>query len=334
MDPVDILVPPATVGDRVVLRTLLPDGSATDVIGWVAAVDSEQVTLEGLQATSTVHRSRVVAARRLPAALGGPGPQRTSPEELEQISLPGWVAHSEPLGEWTLRYGGGFTGRANSCLAVGHPGMDVAEAAARIVAFAARHQTQPWAQVVAGGDVEHRLRGLGWTEAYVRTDVLAVRLNELLGAERPDPRVRVLTSLGPGWQDAYQISRPNSAEAAVLHSILDGRPPRAFAQVEADGDVIAIGRAHVNQSWMGLASLWTVPAHRRRGWATKIMTALGHWAARQGARNVYLQVATENSAAHRAYQRAGFAVHHSYLYLAPPATGQCGRDTPPDAGRS
>ena len=33
----------------------------------------------------------------------------------------GWPYH-EPLGEWTLRAGGGFTGRANSCHAVGDPG--------------------------------------------------------------------------------------------------------------------------------------------------------------------------------------------------------------------
>ena len=48
-----------------------------------------------------------------------------------------------------------------------------------------------------------------------------------------------------------------------------------------------------------------------------MMTALGHWAARQGARYAYVQVATINESAIVAYRRLGFATHHRYLYLAP-----------------
>ena len=51
------------------------------------------------------------------------------------------------------------------------------------------------------------------------------------------------------------------------------------------------------------------------------MIALGHWAARRGARNVYLQVASENADAVRAYEAMGFRFHHRYGYLAAPARG-------------
>ena len=50
-----------------------------------------------------------------------------------------------------------------------------------------------------------------------------------------------------------------------------------------------------------------------------MMRALGHWAARRGARNAYLQVAQENSGAHDAYGRLGFVRHHSYRYLEAPS---------------
>ena len=76
----------------------------------------------------------------------------------------------------------GFTGRANSCLAVGDPGMAVADAAARIEAYAVAHGIAPLAQVVTGSDEDAALRALGWRETYVATDVLAVRLADLLGA--------------------------------------------------------------------------------------------------------------------------------------------------------
>ena len=47
-----------------------------------------------------------------------------------------------------------------------------------------------------------------------------------------------------------------------------------------------------------------------------MMATLGHWAARQGARYVYVQVAMVNEPALAAYARLGFAPHHRYIYLA------------------
>jgi N-acetylglutamate synthase len=47
------------------------------------------------------------------------------------------------------------------------------------------------------------------------------------------------------------------------------------------------------------------------------MAALGDWAARQGARYVYIQVATVNEPALAAYNKLGFVQHHGYVYLAP-----------------
>ncbi len=72
--------------------------------------------------------------------------------------------------------------------------------------------------------------------------------------------------------------------------------------------------------WLGLASVWTRDDHRRRGWATAMVRALGHWAARRGARYAYLQVAAANASALDAYARLGFVRHHRYHYLAPPPT--------------
>ena len=315
------LAPRTRLGDRVVLRHLLADGSATDVVGWLESVDAEAARVrDHAGALVTVPRARIVAARRAPAARGGRDPMRTSPAELEQIAVSGWAAETEELGEWTLRAGGGFTGRANSCLAVGDPGVSLAEAAERIVAFADARGARPWAQVVDGSAEARGLAGLGWREVYVPTDVLVCRLSELLERAPGDPRVEVAAELGPAWLAAYHRSRPAAVEPAVLRRILEGRPPRAFAGVGAADRLIAIGRGHLREDWLGLASLYTDPDHRRRGWATRVMAALGHWAARQGARSVYLQVAAGNRDAAQAYERLGFRRHHGYHYLAAPGS--------------
>lgn len=318
----DIALDRARLGERWVLRRRLADGSATDVVGWLVSLDDGAVSLEVEGGdTVTVDRPAIILARRAPSARGGPEPGRTTAEHLEWAALPGWVAHSEPLGEWTLRAGGGFTGRANSALAVGDPGVALAEAGERVIAYATAHGISPWAQVIVGSEVEEGLVDLGWRPTYVVTDVLVCRLITLLGDDLPDPRVSVHERLDEAWLAAYARSRPNDADPAILRLILDGHPPRAFASVAdpaSEGEHSAIARGHVSGPWLGLASVWTEPAHRRRGLATAMMRALGHWAARQGARNAYLQVAQQNTGAHDAYGRLGFVRHHSYRYLAAP----------------
>jgi GNAT superfamily N-acetyltransferase len=308
----------ARPGERWVIRARLADGSATDVIGWIDLVTAEWVQLWSSPAGTTIlPRSSVVIARRAPAAPGGGDPLRVPAEDLERHALPGWVADSRPLGEWTLRAGGGFTGRANSCLAVGDPGRGVSEAAAAIESWSLAHGIPPRAQVIAGSEPDLALSGIGWRETYVTTDVLVARLGAFLGTELPSPDVRVTEDFAPEWLEAYGRSRPNDADPAVLEKILAGNPPRAFASIGSP-EHVAIARGHVSGPWLGLASIWVEPAHRRRGLATAMMRALGHWGARRGARHVYLQVAAENASASAAYERLGFTRHHTYRYLTSP----------------
>ncbi len=230
MSPSGSPLPDAQTGQRWVIRHRLPDGSATDLIGWLQLVVADFVHLATADgAVHIVERASVVAARRAPAAPGGPPPDRVSSAEVEHRALSGWLALHEPLGEWTLRAAGGFTGRANSCQAVGDPGMAIAAAADRIVEYSAEHAIAPLAQVVAGSAEEQALRDLGWTDTYVPTEVLAIRLADFLGEVMPDPGVRVSNTLSPQWWQAYQLSRPNDADPAMLKMILDGQPPRAFA---------------------------------------------------------------------------------------------------------
>lgn len=338
----DIGLDRARPGERWVLRCRRPDGSATDVVGWLAAIDRATVQIAPERSDPVVvDRDVIILARRAPAARGGPDPMRTPVEELERAARPGWIAHHEPLGEWTLRDGGGFTARANSALAVGDPGVSLPEAADRVVAYAAAHGIEPWVQVIVDSAEDIALRGLGWQPVYLVTDVLVCRLTTLLGDGLPDPRVGVTEQLSEGWVRAYGRSRPNRlhqadlrtdagyrTDGAAVRMILDGHPPRAFAAVadpspgahaaEAAHEPVAIARGHLSGPWLGIAAVWTEPEHRRRGLATAMMRALGHWAARGGARNAYLQVAQDNHAAHDAYGRLGFVRHHSYRYLTAP----------------
>jgi N-acetylglutamate synthase len=148
---------------------------------------------------------------------------------------------------------------------------------------------------------------------------LVCRLSDLLGDHLPDPAVRVAETLTASWQAAYHRSRPDDGDPAIARMILDGHPPRAFGSVASgDEQVVAIVRGHLNGPWLGLASVWTDPDHRGRGLATKLMIALGHWAARRGGRYVYLHVASANGQTRSGHTRLGFALHHSNRYLRAP----------------
>ena len=100
--------------------------------------------------------------------------------------------------------------------------------------------------------------------------------------------------------------------------ILDGQPAARLRQ-RVHETALRIVRHRPwapHRDWLGLASIWTRADHRRRGWSRKLMIALGHWAARRGARNVYLQVAAPTPRRSRAYEAMGFRPHHRYGYLA------------------
>ena len=316
----------AQAGERWVVRVRRPDGSATDLLGWLLDADASTLRLQGaLDPTSddeapvwTVALADVVVARRAPQARGGPAPSRTPPDALEHLAVEAWAVDLEPLGDWRLRSASGFTGRANSCLAVGDPGLPVARAAARVEAYAAAHGIAPLAQVVTGSDEDAALQELGWRETYVATDVLAVRLADLLGDHAPDERVAVGEELTPAWRAAFDAYRPHDADPDLVTRLLEGRRPRAYGSVGSeDTGLVAVGRGHLSGGWLGVAALWTRPDHRRQGLATAVMRGLGRWAARRDARWCYLQVDATNAGAHAAYERLGFTLHHRYRYLAP-----------------
>ena len=150
------------------VRVRQDDGSASDVVGWLVGVTDEVAVLEGQldpegpgrdAPVRRVPLADVVVARRAPGALGGPAVHRTPPDVLERLAVEAWAVELEPLAGWTLRSASGFTGRANSCLAVGDPGLPVAEAAAAVEAYAARHGIAPMAQVVTGSAGGRRAAG-------------------------------------------------------------------------------------------------------------------------------------------------------------------------------
>jgi N-acetylglutamate synthase len=307
-------------GERWVVRRRLADGSATDVIGWVEEVAAEVVVLT--DAAGTTHRvplHSVIAARRAPAARGGPDPRRASAREVERVVMSGWLDQHQALGDWVLRAAAGFTRTANSCLAVGDPGRPIHQAVAAILDWSARHGITPLARVVVGSEEEAGLGGLSWRPAGGTGQVLVGRLSALLTGTAPAERLLIEEELSPAWLSTYAASRGADPDAAVLRRLLEGRQPRGFAASPATGSPRAIGRGEVTGAWLGLRCLWSEPGQREP--LSSVVLGLGQWGARRGARNVYVQVPADDTEALAAYAAMALTPHHEYVYLAPNGQG-------------
>jgi GNAT superfamily N-acetyltransferase len=233
--------------------------------------------------------------------------------DLERISFRSWRGLShEPFGDWVLRAGGGFTGRANSVLVVGDPPDDLPAAVETVTGWYAAHGLQPRAQVPAPGaeDADAAFHQAGW----VRGDDNLVLTAPL--AEWADPHVPVQLAPVPdeAWLAGYRYR--GTPLPTVAYDVLVNADAPVFASVAsaAREPLAAVARGVVVDGWLCVTAVTVDERHRRRGLATAVMAALGAWARERGAHSSLLQVAGDNAPALALYERLGFTEHHRYHY--------------------
>ncbi|MEO8555494.1 MAG: GNAT family N-acetyltransferase [Actinomycetota bacterium] len=327
-DPVDGL----RAGMRAVVRHRIDHG-VTDALGDVVAIDPETISVRTRLGVVTVERVAVVAAKEVP-----PKPTRRgashlaiSMEGLERIMADGWppVERAE-LGGWLLRAAGGFTGRANSVLPLGNPGVPLSEAVERCESWyderGLRHlfclfgpagfraADDPLGVILLGRDYEQ------FNRALVLTAATAILPSETA----PTSGARILLESAPSqrWWDAWsagdaRVAPADEADVApsVARTVMTSSPDQLFASLEVEGAVIGVARVAFAQAWAGVFALRVEPEHRRRGIAIQLMGALADASRARGIRSMYLQVTEDNPAARGLYGRLGFSVHHEYFYL-------------------
>lgn len=231
--------------------------------------------------------------------------QRVSSRDAELRTHSLWPrVRTEPLGDWLLRTDpapvGRLRKRANSCLAIGDPGVSLGTAAARVRAFYDALGRPVWVQVERGSAVDDGLVAAGWApvpggEADFLVGSLARALRTAGGAEG---RARSVGGAAVGAPRVIEDSDGIVAEVTDEH-----------------GMVVASGRAVPDGDWLGLHGLRVEPAYRRRGTATTVLAALLERGAEGGATTAWLHVETTNTAALALYERLGLAVHHTCRYL-------------------
>ncbi|MBB3083024.1 GNAT family N-acetyltransferase [Geodermatophilus sabuli] len=231
---------------------------------------------------------------------------------LERVAARGWRGSEEAaLGEWLLRAGGGFTGRANSVLVAGDPGRALPNAVDAVTAWYRERGLRPCAQLPGrqARPADAAFAAAGWERDE---DVLVLTAPLTSG---PDGGVPVDLSPTPddAWLAGYHHrGRPLPPTA---RAVLTNAEDVVFASVRLDeGPLAAVARGVVTDDWLGVAAVTVAEEHRRRGLATAVMAALQRWGAERGATWVYLQVTSSNAPARALYRSAGFIEHHRYHY--------------------
>jgi GNAT superfamily N-acetyltransferase len=249
-------------------------------------------------------------------------------EEIERVAALHWRAGDEErLGDWLLRAAGGFTGRANSALAIGDPGLPVDDALATVTGWYQARGLRPMIAVpqplAASASLDALLKERAWPPRAAPAYVMTARLSSHPAASSrslPLPegtRARFDPEPDDAWLGMYHYR--GQELPPVARDLLLSAAWQAFASIrDASGEPVAIARLSVAGDWAGITAVEVSPARRREGLGTLITQAACAEAAGQGIERVFLQVEVENAAALALYERCGFRYSHRYAYrLAP-----------------
>ena len=231
---------------------------------------------------------------------------------LEAVAYDFWCApETEELDGWRLRFAHGVSGRANSVWPNGDGETPLAEKLERAERWYTHRRAPTLFQLTdaarPAGLAETLLaRGYAWRGTPVSVET--ARVDEVV--ERSSGDAAVADEVDDAWI-AMWVGTRGFDRLDAARAIATGSPGRtAFARI---GDA-AVGRGVVVGDWLGITSMATLPAVRRRGHARAILSALARWGLQLGASWALLQVEETNVAARGLYASAGFVQSHTYRY--------------------
>jgi ribosomal protein S18 acetylase RimI-like enzyme len=304
---------PPVIGTTVTLQVETPVGSIGVVGVLLEVMDARWRVRRRDGSVAEIDAERIAAMRVVPPGRAA----AATVEEVERAAFLGWRAlEVEAVGDWVLRASGGFTGRANSALALGDPGVGIDAALDRVEAFYADRSLPVRLQLVdkdAPAGIVEAIDRRGWQTSPL-VQVMTAELGHVLRAAPSAEEWDVHVSETPdeAWVECYRQDGVTPRE--LVREILTNHPSAVFASLRRDGECVAIARGAVDGKWCGIHAVEVPPGHRGARLGAMVTGIAARWCGQRGARRTYLQVSVDNVPAVRTYDRLNYTVHHHYVY--------------------
>ncbi|MGB7339648.1 MAG: GNAT family N-acetyltransferase [Phototrophicaceae bacterium] len=233
---------------------------------------------------------------------------------LEHISLNAWASlETEAYDGWLLRYGQGYTGRANSVQALDSSSLPLDQKISYCEAWYAAYQ-QPCIFRLTDVMQPPTLHDELIARDYHRYNDTLVQVAPLqLNTLQIDRRFRYQSQVSENWLTAWGAwNAVPEAHIGIAQKMLSHQ-----TRLSCYGwiDDVAVGLAVVDGDYVGLFDIVVQADARRTGVGHALVSSLLAWAQQHAAKTAYLQVTETNTPARKLYDTLGFKTHHPYWYL-------------------
>lgn len=255
----------------------------------------------------------------MPESPQNPVNECQSAAAIEPSSLLAWPAREmRVLDGWVLRFTDGFTHRANAVATFEFHGgdtgaaIDIAERAYRDRGLAPMFQI---ATQVAPATLAEILKARGY-RAVSPSLVLVTEPARVLKQVPEAGDVACDDHASEGFARLVLRGSTSEDDGRERLDILSRIAAPVVCVTAYDrGELVACGMGVNVDGKVGVNLMRTDPAHRRRGHARRVLSAIARWAADQRAGTLYLSVDEANAPAIALYGRAGFERAYSYRYF-------------------
>jgi GNAT superfamily N-acetyltransferase len=220
-------------------------------------------------------------------------------------------SRGNPTVEVEVALDDGTIGRAKSAVPLSHDlgpeELDEIEAAYR------RRGLKPAfriADVASLAPVCEALAQRGYT-AQQPTIVKTGRIDDL--AAFSDSCAQILSKPDDAWSAVFLGEGFEPADAAHRIAALTRSPDAVYGAAGEGGRIGGVGVMSFGRAWAGVHGMRTAPDQRGKGFASRVLAALGRVAQTRGIDRVFLQVEEANPA-RSIYRRAGFTSVWRYHY--------------------
>ena len=245
---------------------------------------------------------------------------------IEELAANAWRPEIEQsLDGWRLRFNHGVNRRCNSVWPnqLGDK-LNLEERLELVEEFYRRWEIRPRYQICPAAqpaDLVETLAMRGYTDdAHTAVKIASIETIFKTTSANPHFEIGIANRFNQPWFDLYSdVEGLDQAVADMRRGTLTRiGPSTGFAQLQIDGEPVAVGLGVLERGWIGIFCMATHPRYRRLGAASSILNALASWGEENGATEMYLQVMENNPPALALYERVGFEKLYQYYYAEGP----------------